>query len=400
MKGNVLIISRYFPPGGGIGAFRAAKFVKYLPSFGWKPYVVSLPPERQEQMLADDISKTQYESIAEIPEEQIYIDVLFPRVSTSFGDMRRLPKLAYQLPEIVREYNIDIIFHTAPPFYSLPSVSWLSRKSDTPYIIDLRDPWYIDRQIFDGTKSVSNPAWAKINKHLERHTFSNANNITLSTNEMASRYIDKYPNLEERFITIPNGYDPSDYEISDHTPNPPDNFQIVYPGKFRNNMGSFVEVFSDISKDTSVELVHFGNKNRTHTEKFYNQMETAGVAHAIRKKGYTEFKSVVMGIKEADIGLVVTRQGDTTHVPQKTFDYIACDIPILALGPEHGELDAVLRPFENAYRVSHDNQKRMKDILEKLIRTAPDTLGAEEERQKHTRKYMTEKLSNVFKKAI
>src|SRR5687767_10726024 len=36
---KVLIIAYYWPPSGGSGVQRWLKFVKYLPSFGWKPYV-------------------------------------------------------------------------------------------------------------------------------------------------------------------------------------------------------------------------------------------------------------------------------------------------------------------------------------------------------------------------
>src|SRR6185436_21086254 len=36
---KVLIIAYYWPPSSGSGVQRWLKFVKYLPSFGWKPFV-------------------------------------------------------------------------------------------------------------------------------------------------------------------------------------------------------------------------------------------------------------------------------------------------------------------------------------------------------------------------
>jgi hypothetical protein len=36
---SVLIITYYWPPSGGSGVQRWLKFVKYLPSFGYTPYV-------------------------------------------------------------------------------------------------------------------------------------------------------------------------------------------------------------------------------------------------------------------------------------------------------------------------------------------------------------------------
>ncbi len=38
---KVLVIAYYFPPIGGSGTQRPAKFVKYLPEMGWQPYVIS-----------------------------------------------------------------------------------------------------------------------------------------------------------------------------------------------------------------------------------------------------------------------------------------------------------------------------------------------------------------------
>lgn len=41
-KKKVLIIAYYFPPLGMGGVQRITKFVKYLPSFGWEPYVLTV----------------------------------------------------------------------------------------------------------------------------------------------------------------------------------------------------------------------------------------------------------------------------------------------------------------------------------------------------------------------
>ena len=38
---KALFIAHYFPPIGGSGVQRPTKFVKYLPQFGWQPYVIA-----------------------------------------------------------------------------------------------------------------------------------------------------------------------------------------------------------------------------------------------------------------------------------------------------------------------------------------------------------------------
>src|SRR3970282_114113 len=57
MERKVLIITYYWPPSGGSGVQRWLKFVKYLPEFGWVPFVFT--PEtpsfavRDESLLGD-----------------------------------------------------------------------------------------------------------------------------------------------------------------------------------------------------------------------------------------------------------------------------------------------------------------------------------------------------------
>src|SRR5882672_4209626 len=49
---KVIVITYYWPPSGGSGVQRWLKFVKYLPQFGWTPYV--LTPENPSFMVQDD----------------------------------------------------------------------------------------------------------------------------------------------------------------------------------------------------------------------------------------------------------------------------------------------------------------------------------------------------------
>ncbi|MBI4492006.1 MAG: hypothetical protein HY690_04365, partial [Chloroflexi bacterium] len=43
---TVLFVAHSFPPVGGSGALRALKFTRYLPSFGWRPVVLTVERAR------------------------------------------------------------------------------------------------------------------------------------------------------------------------------------------------------------------------------------------------------------------------------------------------------------------------------------------------------------------
>ncbi|MFC6905800.1 glycosyltransferase [Halalkalicoccus tibetensis] len=400
MRKNVLIITRYFPPGGGIGAFRAAKFVKYLPNYGWDPYVISLPQKRQNQLLPSDIDETQYSSIANIPKKRFYVDVLAPSLNKSLGDLRRIPPLLKCLPQIVRENDIDIIFHTAPPFYTLPAVSLLSDRLEIPYIFDLRDPWYISKSIFNSSKSVSNPPWSYFNRAMEYISIRKSSKITTATREMKDQYQKEYPEYSDKFVSIPNGYDPDDYDIDYSKSEKEADINLIYPGKFRDNMEGFLQAYHRLNNDVDIRLIHYGNEENELTRKFYNRSRELDLSDTITMRGYADFEEIVKEIYNSDVGLVVTRKDDPTHVPQKTFDYIACDTPILALGPKGGELDQILKPFEFAFRTSHENIDEIESILKFFVNNGPKTLGTQKMRQQYTRQSATEQLSGLLNNEI
>ncbi len=396
MPGNALIVSRYFPPGGGVGAIRSAKFVKYLQGFGWNSYVVSLPHERQQEFVPDNVNEDQFASLGDIPEKRIYIDVPLSSISKSLGDTRRLPILAKRIPELVDEYDIDVVYQTSPPFYSLPAVAWVKRKTDVPYVVDFRDPWYLNKGLFTSIKSVKNPLWRWINQRAERLVIKHADKVIVNTSTMEMLYSMTYPEYEETFTTITNGFDPDDYTAAPVRNADTESLQLIYPGRFRDDTNGFLRAFKSTSETNEMQLLHFGVMDRTHTRSFYRRAEQVGVRDRITNNGYADFPRVVSHIKGSDVGLVVTRRNDPTHVPAKTYDYIACNIPILAVCHPDGALSQLLEPFEHAYTAEHDDVDGLMIHLDALAENRPDHLGAKETIDQYSRKELTRKLSTLF----
>ncbi|NLJ28327.1 MAG: glycosyltransferase family 4 protein [Deltaproteobacteria bacterium] len=47
---RILIIAFHFPPDAAVGGVRPAKFAKYLPEFGWEPYVLTVDQSAYERI--------------------------------------------------------------------------------------------------------------------------------------------------------------------------------------------------------------------------------------------------------------------------------------------------------------------------------------------------------------
>src|SRR2546428_545436 len=57
---RILIIAYHFPPDAAVGALRPLKFAKYLPQFGWEPWVLTVRPEYYESLDRSRLDEVRY----------------------------------------------------------------------------------------------------------------------------------------------------------------------------------------------------------------------------------------------------------------------------------------------------------------------------------------------------
>src|SRR5258706_9576879 len=88
---NVLIITYYWPPSGGSGVQRWLKFVKYLPQFGWTPYVFT--PENPSFAIQDKSLISDVPNEAEVIRFPIWEPYeTFFKLSAFFGSKKKSAK--------------------------------------------------------------------------------------------------------------------------------------------------------------------------------------------------------------------------------------------------------------------------------------------------------------------
>jgi glycosyltransferase involved in cell wall biosynthesis len=252
---KVLFIAYHFPPIGGSGVQRSVKFVKYLPQFGWQPYVIAT--DRDEEQGVDT------SLVADIPMGVSVWRVPAPRpqpvqrlaklvrwqpapgpvfsatfdpavtssdsVGTSF--VRRLRRLALsplsliQTPpvdnnlywslrivslarRIIREEGIDAILTTAPPWSPTLTGALLQALTGRPWIADFRDPWTDNSYVYQSTGIRR-----RIDQNVERAVLKRARAIISVTDPVLSKLRKKTPsrNPGKPYVTIPNGFDRDDF---------------------------------------------------------------------------------------------------------------------------------------------------------------------------------------------
>ena len=159
---NVLYIAYYFPPLGLSGVQRTLKFVKYLPSYGWKPTVLTVGPTGYyafDESLLREIEEAQVDVIrtgsldinrmmkgkrpVRMPSEGLR------KILQFFGDLFLIPdskigwkrKAVKAASELLRTKHFDAIVATAPPQTDFLIGYILKKRFKVPLVLDYRDAW-------------------------------------------------------------------------------------------------------------------------------------------------------------------------------------------------------------------------------------------------------------------
>ena len=218
---QLLMIAYYFPPLGGAGVQRSAKFAKYLAQFGWQLQVVAAEPapfEPVDQSLA-----------AEIADKSIIVTRIANREPFRGWDrlpggwrVRALLQDWFLLPDrmtgwlqpaleaadrICREHPGIPAFTTSAPYTGHLVGLELKRRYQCRWITDFRDEWTQNPYL-----KYPTPFHCRKHRQMERQVLQNAEVIISVTEPITAGLHHLAPDSKAVFATIPNGFDPDDLE--------------------------------------------------------------------------------------------------------------------------------------------------------------------------------------------
>lgn len=396
---RVLIPTYYFPPYGSVGIFRISKIVKHLPKYDWKPYVMTVTPDTHQNTESVHNFSAVREAAAEVIETEVPIENTIQKMAqfTGVSDVVRqnalysawIPKLVQKMTEAIDKYDIDLIFSSGGPFLPLISLPFIKYRTGVPYIVDLRDPWTTELQNIEGGGTL-NTLRKQITKVAEPRVLSRASRITTVTGKLQKQYQSRYPELSDKFEVVHNGYDKEDY--TDVEPEKSSKFRIIYPGKWygKKHCEQFFEGYSSFVDSADTELVHYGNVDNEIIQVLHEYQ----IRDSIQFREYSPRETVAATIKGSNLGLVISRNPNA--LTTKTFDYIACDIPILGLCKEDSTLHDVLSNFEHGYTAPKHDSKKISEALSKIRESAPTGLGSRDKGRQFEFDALTRELSNTF----
>jgi len=395
---KVLIISYPFPPKDGVEVFRVAKFAKYLTSYEFEPHVMSIATKHYKDSTGNNPSLET--DIEHVPVKRVSISI--PSVATKYQGIvsqgnpyinlliaHWIPTLVNSAQEYIREHDIDIVLYNGPPFLYLVSAPVIKQLSGVPYVVDMRDPWSWRPY---GTRSISKRILAKT---LESFVFRSASKIVVASKPMEEKYCEIYPECEERLKTITNGFDTGDYTGESDTPQKA--FEVIYVGKFSSyrDPEPFIKAFSELINDGyDLQFTHLGKKE----DHVIDLVKKYNIKDNVEFAGYVSLKTISVRLQAADLALAISG-GAKFEMTTKIFDYIACNTPILAIGPSDGAMARIVDGFDNGHVVPNDGS-RIKTIIEDVNQKNILDLGTEQSRKQYHRKELTAELATVLKNVM
>lgn len=283
--------------------------------------------------------------------------------------------------------NVSCVIISTPPS-SLLITSWMVRLFRKKLIIDVRDLW-IDALISLKYLKKNNPIvnWVK-NFEINCWKKSNiilANSLTtidrikqiLGTNSMKIKY---FP-----FRADVKMFKKEKIEIEN---------QIVYIGNFGISQAldilvkSMPHVISNIP-DLSLKLYGGGFCE----EKIRNLVKELGLEKSIQFFNPIPRNQIPLILSKSLVGIVPTEdnEGLRSAIPTKTFEYLACSLPVFAYGSSL-ELKRIVEESDAGIFIEGNNHEKISDSLIKL-------LNNKEKIKKYSinaRKFMDKKIDLSF----
>lgn len=384
--GNVLMIACAFPPTGGPGVQRSAKFAKYLPQFKWKPTVwtsdqlESLPMDPTLlQDLTEDVTVHTHSVGGKIramrrmfrgamnAREGEGITGAASRFAKSVDWRMEVWQNSNSLPDeyitwarrsvqpllrLIEKESIDLIYSTFSPASNHWLAMELKRQTGLPWIADFRDLWTDDYRYRESSIKRRNA-----HRELEREFLETADLVVGVSEKQTAILANHVPSLRQKFLTVTNGFDSDDFDQLETSTASPHRFVISHVGRFdqwRTNDALFTAM-KQFASSLGTDREHFLLRIVGHAGKTtLNKICETGLPFEFT--GYQSHADAVHAMRSSDALMLNVPSGPNSEsvIPAKLFEYLASQKPILVVGPENGTCEQIVQDCNAGIAVSFD----------------------------------------------
>ena len=417
MMKNILLVSYSFPPLIDAESIITSNYVRTISQLGYRMSVLTgIPVNRREDtssisripvnvkvfrarsiedyafQILSKINLSDTNTIAQISSrEESEKD---PLILSSLKKMKLLPNhvTGWQISatavgkSILRNEDFDCLISRSNPITSHLIALRLKAFSKLPWIACFSDPWTLDPSPPYGGRFLSWEFIKILNERLEKKVIEMADIIVLTTDDQKRLYQEKYRLEREKFLVIPNSYDPNeriDQEFSKRVSEDDGIFTIVHAGHLgrQRSPEQFLKAVALIKRDypaiaNHLKIVFIGD-----SFSFDNLISNYDLRSITQTLGRISKEEAVRHCSKADLLLLIDAPSKerSMFLPSKLLDYMRLGIPILAITPVGSAADIISSTRTGKVISSYDHFEIAEEILHqyslfksKMIETTPN----------------------------
>ncbi|HUF29316.1 MAG TPA: hypothetical protein VMM77_01540 [Gemmatimonadaceae bacterium] len=218
----------------------------------------------------------------------------------------------------------------------------LSRPARLPHIMDLRDPWSLERRI---AETLASPIYFALARHYESRAVHDAALVVVNAEPVERAMTVRYPSAASRIVTVTNGYDDEPIPLSRHG----GRFTIAYAGGIyldRDPRPLFqaaaqtIEALSLTPDDFGIEFI--GNVDDYGGVPIARMAEQEGISGYVKTGPLRPRREALEMLAEATM-LLSLPQDSPWAIPSKIFEYMQFDAWLLVLAEPDAPAALLLR---------------------------------------------------------
>ena len=373
MPKRILVATYYWPPAGGPGVQRWLKMAQALKQLGHDVEVLTVDPAYATYPLRDESLIVEAEGITvhstrardwfgtyqkltrrkEVPFSG------FANQAGKPGPIQRVSRWVrgnlfipdprrgwnrYAVTEALKQHALkpyDLVVTSGPP-HSTHLIGLELQRRGLRWWADFRDPWtdiYYYRMFYPS-------AWARRrDAELERSVLERAERVLTVSDDLKRLLASKLNGDSGKFVVVPNGYDPADFEANAQVPNNPVR-TLVYTGTLTLDYpleALYTALRTYCRAHGSLKLVFAGRPAQEAKDAL--EALTRELPLSVEFKGYLPHVESVALLQGADALLLLIPELPNNRgiLTGKLFEYLGSGRPIWGFGPVDGDANAIVR---------------------------------------------------------
>jgi hypothetical protein len=356
---HVVIVAPSFAPASNPPTQRVRFFARHLPTFGWRPTVLSVDPRFYEDRLDPEIT-----ALVPTDLEVIRTPAWPERITRRLGVGDLGIRAYWPMRGALRRLRPDALFIPGPPWHTF----LLGPAMGVPYVLDYIDPW-VSSAGADGRWWTKAFWYRQLALALEPRAVRGASHITAVSDGTNDGIRARYPWLAaERCTGIPYGIEPSDFDALRANPRPQHiwpvddgNIHLVSVGAMLpNGYETLRALFAAVHGNPRIRLHFVGttyeaNPRAKLVEPIAREMGLGDVVteHPAR----VPYLDALNLLTLAD-GILALGSSEAHYTASKIFPSIFARKPLLAVYHESSSVCDIVRRSRGGTLVTYSDEKR------------------------------------------